>query len=284
MRVCQALEEWAQAATEKLLQMPVMHVDETSIRINRKNHWMHTGTSGDLGLMRVRARRGQEALDGINIIPRCGGARSKEQEGDASPRPALTRDRWASCFRYAQCDHALCGRRLQRDLQLILDARPHRWAKKMLKLPLQAHQEAAKANIRARSETRCAAVRKQYRRILAQGAGELPDLPARKGRRGKPPKPDAHSLREAFQSFENEILRFARNPFCPCTSNSSERFHRMSKAKQKMSGTFRAFNMAQAYCRVTSHLQTMNMLGCNPLTAIELALKGEAVDMLKKKL
>ncbi len=154
----------------------------------------------------------------------------------------------------------------------------------MLKLLLQTHQEVAKTNIRALSETRYVAVRKQYRRILTQGARELPDLPARKGQRGKPPKTDAHNFHQAFQNFENEILRFARNPFCPYTSNSAERFHRMSKVKQEMSGTFRSFNMAQACCRVTSHLQTMNMLGYNPLTAIERVLKGEAVDILKKKL
>ena len=284
MRVCQALEEWEQVAIEKLVQMPVMHVDETSIRINRKNHWIHTCTSGDLGLMLVHTKRGQEAMDDINIIPRYGGARSQEQEGDESPRPVLMHDRWASYFKYAQCDHALCGHHLQRDLQFILDAHQHRWARKMLKLLLQTHQEVAKTNIRALSETRYVAVRKQYRRILTQGARELPDLPARKGQRGKPPKTDAHNLHQAFQNFENEILRFARNPFCPYTSNSAERFHRMSKVKQEMSGTFRSFNMAQACCRVTSHLQTMNMLGYNPLTAIERVLKGEAVDILKKKL
>ena len=234
--------------------------------------------------MLVHTKRGQEAMEDINIIPRYGGARSKEQEGDESPRPVLMHDRWASYFKYAQCDHALCGHHLQRDLQFILDAHQHRWAKKMLKLLLQTHQEVAKTNIRALSETRYVAVRKQYRRILTQGTKELPDLPARKGQRGKPPKTDAHNLHQAFQNFENEILRFARNPFCPYTNNSAERFHRMSKVKQKMSGTFRSFNMAQAYCRVTSYLQTMNMLGYNPLTAIELVLKGEAVDILKKKL
>ncbi|MCY4217897.1 MAG: transposase [Gammaproteobacteria bacterium] len=105
-----------------------------------------------------------------------------------------------------------------------------------------------------------------------------------KSTKGKPPKTTAHNLHEAFQNYENEILRFARNPFCPYSNNAAERFHRMSKVKQKMSGTFRSVKMAQAYCRVTSYLQTMNQLGYNPLTAIEWMRKGDAVRIHEEKL
>ena len=48
MRVHLALSEWEAAAIERLLQMPVMHADETSIRINKKNHWLHSYSSGSL--------------------------------------------------------------------------------------------------------------------------------------------------------------------------------------------------------------------------------------------
>ena len=36
-----ALAEWEQRAIERLLAMPAMHVDETSLRVDRKNHWIH---------------------------------------------------------------------------------------------------------------------------------------------------------------------------------------------------------------------------------------------------
>ena len=34
-----ALEVWEQSSIEQLLQIPSMHVDETSLRVDRKNHW-----------------------------------------------------------------------------------------------------------------------------------------------------------------------------------------------------------------------------------------------------
>jgi len=286
LRLHRALEDWERAAAEKLLEMPALHVDETSIRISGRNHWIHTHTSGGLGLMLAHPKRGQAAIDAINIIPRYGGTRGKDGEEDdgEAPKPVLVHDRWASYFKYRGCDHALCGHHLQRDLQFVIDAHGHRWAGLMLKLLSKTGREVAKADTRMLDGQRYLAVRRQYRTILIQGLRELPALPERKGNRGKPPKTDAHNLHEAFRSHEDEILRFARNPFCAYTNNAAERFHRMSKVRQKVSGTFRSPEMAQAYCRVTSYLQTMSLLGYNPLTAIELARKGDAVRILEENL
>ena len=149
---------------------------------------------------------------------------------------------------------------------------------------MKTGQEVAENETRVLGKPRCLAVREQCRRILTQGMKEWPALPERKSARGKPPKTTAHNLHEAFQNCENGILRLARNPFCPCSNNAAERFHRMSKVKQKMSGTFRSVKMAQACCRVTSCLQAMNLPGYNPLTATEWVLKGDAIGILEEKL
>jgi hypothetical protein len=49
----------------------------------------------------------------------------------------------------------------------------------------------------------------------------------------------------------------------------------MSKIKQKVSGCFRKPQYAEAYCRISSYLQTMANRGYNPLLAIQLALSGQ---------
>ncbi|EQD44647.1 hypothetical protein B2A_09535 [mine drainage metagenome] len=49
----------------------------------------------------------------------------------------------------------------------------------------------------------------------------------------------------------------------------------MSKVKQKVSGCFRKAEFAQAYCRISSYLQTMANQGVNPLVAIQMALSGQ---------
>jgi aerobic-type carbon monoxide dehydrogenase small subunit (CoxS/CutS family) len=55
----------------------------------------------------------------------------------------------------------------------------------------------------------------------------------------------------------------------------AERDLRMSKVKQKVSGCFRKPQYAEAYCRISSYLQTMANRGYNPLVAIQLALSGQ---------
>ena len=55
----------------------------------------------------------------------------------------------------------------------------------------------------------------------------------------------------------------------------AERDLRMSKVKQKVSGCFRTRQYAEAYCRISSYLQTMAYRGYNPLVAIQMALSGE---------
>ena len=151
---------------------------------------------------------------------------------------------------------------------------------RMQKLLLKTNREVAATEQKKLTDERCKAVRKQYRTILTQGKKELPELPERTGKRGRTPKTNAHNLLEAFETYETEILRFTKNAACPMTNNIAERSVRGSKIKQKVSGTFRSPEYAAAYCRISSYLQSMNLMGYNPLTAIQIALQNKAADIL----
>ena len=124
-------------------------------------------------------------------------------------------------------------------------------------------------------------MRKRYRSILTQGEGELPPIVSRKkGQRGRVAKPEVNNLHERLQTHENEVLRFARDPHTPFTNNLAERGLRMAKVKQKVSGCFRTTDYAQAYCRISSYLQTLAAQGYSPMAAIGIALKGNAAATL----
>ena len=71
------------------------------------------------------------------------------------------------------------------------------------------------------------------------------------------------------------MLLFAKESHVSFTNNRAERDLRMSKVKQKVSGCFRTITFAEAYCRISSYLQTMATKGYNPLVAIQLALSGQ---------
>ena len=69
----ESLEDWESRMIEQLLKAPVIHVDETSLRVDKKNHWVHSYSYGDVTLKFIHPKRGTEAIDDIGIIPRYGG-------------------------------------------------------------------------------------------------------------------------------------------------------------------------------------------------------------------
>ena len=186
---------------------------------------------------------------------------------------------WASYLSYTHCDHALCGAHLLRELAFIVDAHDYAWAKRMKRLLLGACHQVSKRDDKTLSASQYKALRKRYRTILTQGARELPPIPPRQnGQRGKVAKSDAHNLWERMQKHETAVLRFAKHPDVAFTNNRAERDLRMAKVKQKVSGCFRTRKYAQAYCRISSYLQSMANQGYNPLVAIQIALAGRAID------
>lgn len=267
MQLHQALAEWEQCAIERLLTMPALHVDETSLRVDRSNHWLHVYSGGALTVKRLHPKRGCEAIEAIGILPRYGGV--------------AVHDCWASYLSYAHCDHALCGAHLLRELTFIIDAHDYAWAKRMKRLLLRACHQVATRDDKTLTPNEYKALRKRYRTLLTQGAKELPPIPPRhNGQRGRVAKSDAHNLWERLQKHETAVLLFANHPHVAFTNNRAERDLRMSKVKQKVSGCFRTRRYAEAYCRISSYLQSMANQGYNPLVAIQIALAGDAVKNL----
>jgi transposase len=149
----------------------------------------------------------------------------------------------------------------------------------MKKLLLENCRKVAERKEKCLTAKEYANLQKRYRNIITRGGKELPDIPPKpKGKRGKMAKSDAHNLWERFQKYETAILLFAKEPHVPFTNNRAERDLRMAKVKQKVSGCFRRKQYAQAYCRISSYLQTMANQGINPLVAIQMALVDKIPD------
>lgn len=262
LQLNRALERWEQEAIEQLLAMPSMHVDETSLRVERKNHWIHVCAGGDITLKCLHPKRGQEAMEATGIIPRYGGV--------------IIHDCWASYLAYDHCGHGLCGAHLLRELTFIVDAEGYAWAKNMKRLLQQTCRLVSQRKRKKLNRREYANLQKRYRNILTRGEKELPPIPPRQnGKRGRIAKSDAHNLWERFTDHEGAVLLFAKEAYVPFTNNRAERDLRMSKVKQKVSGCFRKREFAEAYCRISSYLQTMANRGYNPLVAIQMALSGQ---------
>lgn len=262
MQLYRALETWERQAIETLLDQPCLHVDETSLRVNRSNHWLHVYSAGDQTLKFLHPKRGLEAMEAIGIIPRYGGI--------------TIHDCWASYLTYGHCSHGLCGSHLLRELTFIVDSNQYRWAANLKRLLQQTCAQVAGREDKCLSEAEYRNLQKRYRNLLTRGEKELPAIPPRKpGQRGRIAKSDAHNLWERLKRHEQAVLLFAKRPEVPFTNNRAERDLRMTKVKQKVSGCFRTVAYAQAYCRISSYLQSMAYQGYNPLVAIQMALSGQ---------
>jgi transposase len=105
LRLHEALVAWEAKAMEQLLKMPAVHVDETSLRVDKKNQWMHIYSGEGITLKCLHPKRGTEAIESINIILRYSGT--------------IIHDCLASYLSYEHCDHGLCGSHLLRELTFI---------------------------------------------------------------------------------------------------------------------------------------------------------------------
>lgn len=262
MQLYLALEDWEQSMIKKLLTMPAIHVDETSMRIDKKNKWIHVYSSGEITLIFLQTGRGKVDIENIGIIPRYGGV--------------IIHDCLRAYLSYDHCDHGLCGSHLLRELQFVIDSNNYTWAKNMKRLLQATCSKVTKRKKKKLSEIEYKNLQKTYRNILTRGEKELPPIPARQnGKRGRIAKSDAHNLWERLKDNEQAALLFARNSHVSFTNNRAERDLRMNKVKQKVSGCFRTEHYAKAYCRISSYLKTMSNKGYNPLVAIQLALSAQ---------
>jgi len=265
-RLYLALEAWELQTTEQILKAKAINVDETSLRVDKKNHWIHVYSSGDITLKFLHRKRGKEAIESIGIIPQYDGK--------------IIHDCWSSYLSYRHVGHGLCCAHLLRELTFISETNDYTWAQDMKHLLKETCIKVSKAREKKLSLCDLAILHRRYQDILEQGEKELPAIPPKPdGKRGKIAKSDAHNLWERLRDYQLSVLLFAKDSHVSFTNNRAERDLRMSKVKQKVSGCFRAVNYAHAYCRISSYLQTMQNKGYNPLIAIQMALAGQFDDI-----
>ena len=165
MQLHHALAQWERTAIQQLMAMPAMHVDETSLRVDKRNYWIHVYSAGEITLKFLHAKRGREAIEDIGIIPRYGGI--------------VIHDCLGSYLAYAQCEHALCGSHLLRELTFIVDTHAYTWAVRMRRLLRAACYLVSRRESKPLTEAEYNKLQRRYRNILAQGKQELPPIPPR---------------------------------------------------------------------------------------------------------
>jgi hypothetical protein len=208
MQLHRALAEWERSAIEQLLAQPAMHVDETSLRVDNNNHWIHVCSAAEITLKLLHPKRGCEAIEAIGVIPRYGGV--------------VIHDCWVSYLAYDHCGHGLCGSHLLRELTFIIDANAYRWARNIKRLLQETCLRVSKRKRKKLTGREYSNLQKRYRNILTRGERELPPIPPRQnGKRGRVAKSDAHNLWERIETARDGSPAICEAPRCIVHEQSS---------------------------------------------------------------
>ncbi len=252
------LSESEKEILKNLLKELVVHADETGIKIEKDNYWLHTLSSNLHTYQFVHKNRGKEALLSENsIIDKL--------------TNWLVHDCWSSYFNLEKTNHALCCAHLLRELQGVIDNNDNnKWAKDLREFLLEVNKMYFPKRILNRIK-----IEKRYQNICELGNITEP-LPIKiPGKRGKLKKTKARNLVERLIKHQDAVLAFAFNKEVPFTNNQAERDLRPAKLKLKISNCFRSEDGAKIYARIESFISTARKNNKNIFKELKNTFNGQ---------
>jgi transposase len=230
---------------------PVVHADETSIRVGTGLGWIHTISTEMLTLLAFHDKRGIDAIVDIGVLNRYQGT--------------IVHDGLSVYARneLAGATHAQCGAHLLRHLASVGVYWKHTaWTTAMRRVLLDAKTAAEHARTARLGNVPlliAATLRARYRQVLTDAFATMPagPPPRRRNRGGWTHHDrDAWNLACRFRDQTDQILRLLNDTRVPFDNNEAERSLRMAKLHDKIAGAFRSTDHAEAFCTVRSYIQT----------------------------
>jgi transposase len=245
-----------------LRSLPVLHVDETSDRLETRNCWMHVVTGSLYTLIHASLTRGEAAIDEMGVL--------------RGYRGVIVHDRLAMYWKLKRAKHQACAAHLLRDLaEVAVVARQTAWAAGLAALLVEINNACHAARDRG-EDALPAALRRRFSRRY----GELVKMglaanPEPKHRKRDAVERRSYNLVTAFSTHKTSILRFMNDLGCPMTNNEAERALRPSKLHRKVSGCFRSLAGAERSANVRSYLDTTRKNGVPAIDALMRLFAGD---------
>jgi transposase len=250
--IYEALEPTEERIKEALLQSPVVHFDESGLKVGKALFWLHVACNTVLTFLFVHPKRGKKAhIDSPSILQKF--------------KNRAIHDCFSTYFACINCLHALCNPHLLRELTAQKEqGKP--WAFQIYDFLLDIYKQTEKGTIvienieivKEQWQNICKEAIKIEEILLAQRT-PLPELtlfdnlPKKRGRthRGK-----ALTLLDRLLLHTDAILAFAEFEVVPFSNNQAERDIRPIKTKLKVAGCFRTTNGAERYARIQGFIST----------------------------
>jgi transposase len=257
----QQLQPFEQRVCELLPRTPVVHADESGLRVEGHPYWLHVASTPKLTFYAVHPRRGSVAFDAIGLLPRLTGR--------------LIHDCLPAYWKLT-CAHGTCNAHLLRELQFVEEQLHQPWVAQMQALLLEMHhirkQQPSDQPLSPQAQMDWLL---RYQALLQAGRQANPPLPPpQKPHRGRFKQTKPQNLLDRMEKYQSSVLAFLEDPRIPFTNNQAEQDIRMIKVQQKISGTFRTLQGAQTFARIRSYLSTVRKHGLNVFQMIVNAING----------
>jgi transposase len=250
------LAPFAQALIRRVPQAPVVHLDESGLRVAGALHWLHVAATADLTCYGVHPKRGTEAMTALGVVGAC--------------RQWVVHDHWKPYFTYQECLHALCNQHLLRELKFLWEEQQEGWARALSDLLLALYRRRQQRG--EFNERQFKRARQRYHKVARRGRYRHP---RRAPGRDWAAQSKAANLLDRLEDFDWNILAFLWDGRVPFTNNQAEQDIRMIKVRQKISGCFRTLQGAEQFCRIRSYLSTCRKQGHNLWQALQRAVVGQ---------
>lgn len=247
-----------------MVNLGLIHCDETGTRIDGKTWWVHNASDRDFTFLSINRKRGHIGMDAAGILPDFHGI--------------IVHDCWSSYWKYPDVTHSVCCAHLLRELNGVEENHPEQtWATRFKELLLAMKKVKDKALADGKdvvSYYHLHKFDKQYDEIIQTAYKENPIPESTAQKRGRKKRSKVLNLICRLDNYKASVCLFIKNLCVPFDNNQAERDLRMIKVKTKVSGCFRSEEGAQEYLTIMSYIGTAHKHGINAFTAIREALNG----------
>jgi len=249
---------------QQLLDSPVLHSDESSVKVKGKKQWIHVACTPKLTYYMIHPNRGKIAMDAAGILT--------DYEGYSM------HDGLKAYRKNTNCKQALCNEHHHRELVAVVENDKQAWGQKMIDLLYvikKQKEERIDSGFQVMEPDQITRFEAQYRNILDSGFVENPppELSLEK-KRGKPKQSKTKNLLDRLDKDQSAVLAFMHDFQVPFTNNEAERAIRMIKVMQKVSGSFRSAQGPLIFSRLRGYFSTVRKHGLPVLEKIQEALSG----------
>jgi transposase len=247
-----------------LLLQKLLHADESGVRMNWKNSWVHVNSNDKLTFLFPHKSRWRLAIEEMWI---------------------LNNFKWncvtdgLNTYIVYNFIHYLCNVHHLRELKWVIENEKKKWAKQYLKFLMKykkLRDELKSKWIEKFEKNTLDDIKTEHKKILFSWKTEYTKIIKRKKwQRWYLKKAKWLNLLERLEKNEKSVLWFFHDFSIPFDNNQAERDLRMLKNRVKVSGWFRTEDWLKFFCRFRSYISTMKKQGFDIYPAIQSIFKWE---------